>query len=163
MAFTSGGIKGLIQGALGAVTSAEKTRADQLSVRRSIGGVMAKATAVNTAGQVALIPHLPNECRIKSARIQLFGTTTQANAAADGWLFSLKYDDGAGGASTACNVSYNTAGNGGLLGDVAKAMTVASDVTIPANSRLFVLCTPTNTAVQANAVQAAFSLDIEET
>ena len=160
MAFTSGGIKGLIQGALGAVTTAEKTRSDQLAVRRTLVGTC--ATAANTTGNFTLVPGLPNECRIKGARVSTTSAAAQASAAADGWLFSLKYDDGAGGASTVCNVTFNTT-TAAIGPTLARAMTVASDVTIPANSRLFVLCTATNTAVAANALALSFSLDIEET
>ena len=160
MAFTSGGIKGLIQGALGAVTSAEKTRADQLGVRRTLVGSC--ATALNTNANFTIIPALFNESRIKAARISTTSAAAQASAAADGWLFSLKYDDGAGGSSTVCNVTFNTT-TASIGPTVARAMTVASEVTIPANSRLFVLCTATNTAVNANALAVAFALDLEET
>jgi hypothetical protein len=151
---------GLLSGPEG--SAAEKTRAAQVVVGRQLHCNMPGATTANTDASFHLISRLPYAIRVSAAHLApALAASVQASAAADGWAFTLKYDDGAGGASTSI-ASFNTT-SAALVFGTTRAMTVTAPVDVPAGSRLFVLCDATNTAATANAVALSFSITCEET
>lgn len=161
MAINGESIKGKAQGLFSGPegSAAEKTRANQVVVSRPFHSNIGTTLTVNTDATISLISRLPHAIRVSAAHFT--PSASQATAAADGWLFTIKYDDGAGGASTSV-ATYNTI-NGALTAQQTKAMTVTAPVDIPAASRLFVVCDATATAAAANAMAVTFSLTCEET
>jgi hypothetical protein len=161
MAINGESIKGKAQGLFSGPegSAAEKTRANQVVVGRPIHCNIGLTLTVNTDATISLLSRIPYGLRVSAAHFT--PSASQASAAADGWLFTLKYDDGAGGASTSI-ASFNTT-SAALTAQQTKAMSMTAPVDVPAASRVFVVCDATATAAAANAMAVVFSLTAEET
>lgn len=140
-------------------SAAEKTRAQQVVVGRPLH--IPVTTTANTDSQHGICS-IPYALKVLGATY-VAHTGAQASAAADGWQFTIKYDDGAGGASTAVTSAMTTATVPIVAGTRRSfALTNSAPVTIPAGSRVFVLADATNTAATANAIIGSVSLNCEE-
>lgn len=159
MAIDGESIKGKAQGLFSGPegSAAEKTRANQIVVGRVLH--IPFETAANTDKTVGLCD-LPFAIRVKSAKL-VTHSGSQASAAADGWAFTLKYDDGAGGSST--SIASLTVTATAITAGTRRTMTQTAPVAVAASSRLFLVCDATNTAATANALVGCVTLDCEET
>lgn len=146
-----GAVRGLLAGDQDATS---KARSDQLAVKRFISIPM--TLAANTSQQLTVVPLLDRAIRVKQLR--LTANAAQASSS-DGWVFALKYDDGAGGASTSVT-SYST--NGGALTANVSAAATATVVDVAASKRLFMVATATNAVAAANAMAVGFSIEYDE-
>lgn len=148
-------VKGAVRGLLaGDQDATSKARSDQLAVKRVFSFPM--TLAVNTTQQMTVVPSLDRAIRV--TRLRLTANAAQASSS-DGWVFALKYDDGAGGASTSIS-SYTT--NGGALTANQSVAATATVVDVAAAKRLFLVATATNAAAAANAMGVGFSIEYDE-
>jgi hypothetical protein len=170
MAYSGETIKALAEGQFAANSAADKARVDHALVHRTVC-VRTGTTAANTNAMMHLfrLPTGPTSYRVRSAA--LCSVSGAQAASSDGWLLTLRYDDGtaANGSSVTTNVTYNTSA-GALTAPTAsnaaagniRSFTVGNRVDIPAGSRLLLQCTATNAVAAANAIQLDLTIDLEE-
>ncbi len=155
-------LKGLVRGALATNTSTSNNRADQLAVKRW-GPTCQVTLAVNAAfGQTTINPRLDRPVRVTA--IRGCQTAAQATNASDGRTYTVKYDDGAGGASTSVGSFTTIAGTAVTANQAFNfTMTNSAPVDIVAAKRLFLVDTEAHAAVAANAATLFCTIEYEET
>lgn len=149
-------VKGAVRGLLaGDQDATSKARSDQLAVKRFVTHHPFALTA-NTSTTQTIIPVLDRAIRV--TRLRIFTSAAQASSS-DGWTFAVKYDDGAGGASTS-TASFTTTGN--ALAANNSYSSAATVVDVAAGKRLFLACTAVNAVAAANAMTITCSIEYDE-
>lgn len=149
-------VKGAVRGLLsGDQDATSKARSDQLAVKRFIN-MAPLALSANTSTTATIVPVLDRAIRV--TRLRFFTSAAQASSS-DGWTFAVKYDDGAGGASTS-TASFTTTGNA-----IAASNSYSSSATVvdvAAGKRLFLAATAVNAVAAANAMTITCSVEYDE-
>ena len=158
MSLTGEKLRGMARGLFGgSEDSTSATRADQFSVARFQGGcALITVVANTTSSAVTINPRTDRAMRVKALRV--FSTAAQG-ASTDGWTIALKYDDGAGGASTS---TISTVPGTAIAANTSFSSTTAP-VDIAAGKRLFLIATPTFVAAAANAATFSVLVEYDET
>lgn len=151
-------MRGMARGLFGgSEDSTSAARADQFSVSRFQGGcALITVSANTTSSQVTINPRLDRAMRVKALRVV---STAAQGASTDGWTIALKYDDGAGGASTS---TLSTVPGTAIVANQTFSSTTAP-VDVAAAKRLFLIATPTNAAAAANAATFSVLVEYDET
>lgn len=151
-------VKGAVRGLLsGDQDATSKARSDQLAVKRFIN--MAPLTlSANTSTTATIVPVLDRAIRV--TRLRFFTSAAQASSS-DGWTFAVKYDDGAGGASTS-TASFTTTGNAIAASNSYSSSATATVVDVAAGKRLFLAATAVNAVAAANAMTITCSVEYDE-
>ena len=153
-------LRGLVRGLVcGDQDATSKTRADNFSVARSLRFTAPTTVANTNLALSCIVPATDRPIRVTAVKAN--ASAAQASAAADGWTFAVKYDDGAGGTST--NVATFATTAAAIVANNVFSFTVAAPVDIAAGKRLFLVGTAVNTAVAANAMVLTLNINHDET
>lgn len=149
-------VKGAVRGVLsGDQDATSKARSDQFAVKRFVT-VAPLALTANTSTTATIVPVLDRAIRV--TQLRFFTSAAQASSS-DGWTFAVKYDDGAGGASTS-TASFTTTGNA-----IAASNSYSSSATVvdvAAGKRLFLAATAVHAVAAANAMTITCSVEYDE-
>ena len=150
-------VKGAVRGVLsGDQDATSKARSDQFAVKRFVTLPPIALTA-NTSTTQTIIPVLDRAIRV--TRLRFFTSAAQASSS-DGWTFAVKYDDGAGGASTS-TASFTTTGN--AIAANNSYSSAATVVDVAAGKRLFLAATEAHAGgAAANAMTITCSVEYDE-